>query len=62
MKQKVHISLHPTIYKRSKQYAKDVQRSLSEVVERLLEREITRVDLIQDEPGNYSVDKKSGVK
>jgi predicted CopG family antitoxin len=59
MKQKVHISLHPTVYKLSKQYAKDAQRSLSEVVERLLEREIARVDLIQEVPEKYSVDKKA---
>jgi predicted CopG family antitoxin len=59
MKQKVHISLHPAVYKLSKQYAKEAQRSLSEVVERLLEREIARVDLIQEGPEKYSVDKKT---
>lgn len=45
MKSKTHISLNPLVKAKAIRYAKTEQRSLSEVVERLLEREIDRVEL-----------------
>jgi predicted HicB family RNase H-like nuclease len=58
MKKKVHLSLHPRVFAEATLYAQEEQRSLSEVVERLLEREIERARVVEANSAKYFVDEK----